>query len=148
MQRVIDIPARLIGDFNRLNIQLIGHYTMECEDPAHSSLWANVGNDSMLELMVNPLPLDNSLAFLPEPFFDRRDSRALKLPIVFATQPDAAQLEAAGTLSSWFGALAGFRGAFFPASSRAASTHRQCRSAGAGQRGGAWREPAPGQRSP
>ena len=116
LQRVIDIPARLIGDFNRLNIQLIGHYTMECEDPAHSSLWANVGNDSMLELMVNPLPLDNNLAFLPEPFFDRRDSRALKLPIVFATQPDAAQLEAAGTLSSWFGALAGFRGAFFPAS--------------------------------
>ena len=116
LQRVIDIPARLIGDFNRLNIQLIGHYTMECEEPAHSSLWANVGNDSMLELMVNPLPLDNNLAFLPEPFFDRRDSRALKLPIVFATQPDAAQLEAAGTLSSWFGALAGFRGAFFPAS--------------------------------
>ncbi len=116
LQRVIDIPARLIGDFNRLNIQLIGHYTMECEDSAHSSLWANVGNDSMLELMVNPLPLDNNLAFLPEPFFDRRDSRALKLPIVFATQPDAAQLEAAGTLSSWFGALAGFRGAFFPAS--------------------------------
>lgn len=116
LQRVIDIPPRLIGDFNRLNIQLIGHYTMECEDPAHTSLWANVGNDSVLELSVNPLALDNNLAFLPEPFFDRRDSRALTLPIVFAAQPDAAQLEAAGTLSSWFGALAGFRGAFFPAS--------------------------------
>lgn len=116
LQRVIDIPARLIGEFNRLNLQLIGHYTMECEDPAHSSLWANVGNDSVLELTVNPLVLPNDLALLPEPFFDRRDVRPLRLPIVFAGSPDAAQLEAAGTLSSWFGALAGFRGASFPAS--------------------------------
>ncbi|AVP56382.1 cellulose biosynthesis cyclic di-GMP-binding regulatory protein BcsB [Pulveribacter suum] len=115
LQRVIDIPTRLIGEFNRLNVELIGHYTMECEDPAHTSLWANVGNDSVLELSVDPLALANDLAFLPEPFFDRRDSRPLNLPIVFAGTPDAAQLEAAGTLSSWFGALAGFRGASFPA---------------------------------
>lgn len=115
LQKVIDIPPRLIGEFNRLNIELIGHYTMDCEDPAHSSLWANVGNDSVLELSVNALGLANDLAFLPEPFFDRRDSRPLNLPIVFARTPDAAQLEAAGTISSWFGALAGFRGASFPA---------------------------------
>ena len=116
LQKVIDIPTRLIGEFNRLNIELIGHYTMDCEDPGHTSLWANVGNDSVLELSVNPLALANDLAFLPEPFFDRRDARPLTLPIVFARAPDAAQLEAAGTVSSWFGALAGFRGASFPAS--------------------------------
>ena len=75
LQRVIDIPTRLIGEFNRLNVELIGHYTMDCEDPAHTSLWANVGNDSRLELSVDPLALANDLAFLPEPFFDRRDSR-------------------------------------------------------------------------
>lgn len=87
LQRVIDIPTRLIGEFNRLNLELIGHYTMECEDPAHTSLWANVGNDSVLELSVNPLTLPNDLAFLPEPFFDRRDARQLVLPIVFARAP-------------------------------------------------------------
>lgn len=116
LQQVIDIPPRLIGEFNRLNIQLIGHYTLDCEDPAHTSLWASVGNDSVLELAVSPLVLNNDLAFLPEPFFDRRDVRPLNLPIVFAHAPDTAQLEAAGTISSWFGALAGFRGATFPAS--------------------------------
>lgn len=114
LQTVVDIPPRMIAEFNRLNIQLIGHYTLDCEDPAHSSLWANVGNDSTLELTVTPLTLANDLAFLPEPFFDRRDARQLTLPIVFARTPDTAQLEAAGTLSSWFGALAGFRGASFP----------------------------------
>lgn len=115
LQQVIDIPPRLIGEFNRLNIQLIGHYTLDCEDPAHTSLWANVGNDSVLELAVSPLVLANDLAFLPEPFFDRRDVRPLNLPFVFAHTPDAGQLEAAGTMASWFGALAGFRGATFPA---------------------------------
>ncbi|SDM07630.1 cellulose synthase subunit [Oryzisolibacter propanilivorax] len=115
LQRDIDIPTRLITEFNRLNLELIGHYTMECEDPAHSSLWANVGNDSTLELSVNPLTPPNDLAFLPEPFFDRRDARQLVLPIVFARAPDPGQLEAAGTVASWFGGLAGFRGASFPA---------------------------------
>lgn len=116
LQRVIDIPTRLIGEFNRLNLELIGHYTLDCEDPAHTSLWANIGNDSVLELSVNPLSLPNDLAFLPEPFFDRRDARRLVMPIVFARAPDAGQLEAAGTVTSWFGQLAGFRGASFPAS--------------------------------
>ncbi|MDQ2147357.1 cellulose biosynthesis cyclic di-GMP-binding regulatory protein BcsB [Alcaligenaceae bacterium C4P045] len=112
----IDLPVRLITDFNRLNLQLIGHYTMGCEDPLHSSLWANVANDSVLELTVAPLKLQNDLALLPLPFFDRRDVRPLDLPFVMVGQPDSALLEAAGTLSSWFGALASYRGARFPVS--------------------------------
>lgn len=114
LQRTVDIPARLITDFNRLNLQLIGHYTMQCEDPLHSSLWANVGNESVLELTVAPLRMRNDLSTLPLPFFDRRDVRRLVLPMVFAGTPDPATLEAAGALSSWFGALADYRGARFP----------------------------------
>lgn len=116
LQRDIDIPARLVTEFNRLNIELIGHYTLECEDPAHTSLWANVGNDSVLELTTVPVAQDNDLARLPQPFFDRRDVRLLNLPIVFSQAPSTSVLEAAGTLSSWFGSLASFRGARFPAS--------------------------------
>lgn len=114
LQREIVIPPRLITEFNRLNLQLIGHYTMECEDPLHSSLWANVGNDSVLELTVAPIAQTNDLALLPQPFFDRRDVRPLELPIVFNGAPNTGTLQAAGTMSSWFGALAGFRGAKFP----------------------------------
>ncbi|RYF74542.1 MAG: cellulose biosynthesis cyclic di-GMP-binding regulatory protein BcsB, partial [Comamonadaceae bacterium] len=114
LQREIVIPPRLITEFNRLNLQLIGHYTMECEDPLHSSLWANVGNDSVLELTVAPIAQTNDLALLPQPFFDRRDVRPLELPIVFNGAPSTGTLQAAGTMSSWFGALAGFRGAKFP----------------------------------
>ena len=115
-ERVIDIPTRLITEFNRLSLQLIGHYTMQCENPLHSSLWANISNDSTLELTVAPLQLKNDLALLPVPLFDRRDARRLTLPIVLPASPDNASLEAAGTLASWFGAMAGYRGAVFPAS--------------------------------
>ncbi|WP_232468074.1 cellulose biosynthesis cyclic di-GMP-binding regulatory protein BcsB [Bordetella genomosp. 13] len=116
LQRTVDIPPYLITAFSNLRLQLIGHYTMECEDPLHSSLWANISNQSSLQLATAPLQLPNDLALLPEPFFDRRDGRRLELPFVFAGNPDGAVLEAAGAVSSWFGALAGYRGARFPAS--------------------------------
>src|SRR5450830_1551776 len=87
LQREVIIPPRLITEFNRLNLELIGHYTRDCEDPTHSSLWANVGNDSVLELTLTPIAQANDLALLPQPFFDRRDALPLALPMVFAGTP-------------------------------------------------------------
>lgn len=112
-QRIVDLPAHLVTDTNRLRLQLIGHYTLECEDPLHSSLWANISNQSVLEMEVDRLALPDDLSILPLPFFDHRDRRRLELPFVFSSA-DAPTLEAAGTIASWFGALAGYRGARFP----------------------------------
>ena len=116
LERDIDIDPRMIIDYNRINLQLIGHYTRDCEDPDHTSLWANIDSASYLELGWAPLQLTNDLALLPVPFFDARDTSRLELPFVFAGQPGGGQLQAAGIVSSWFGALAGYRGALFPAS--------------------------------
>ncbi len=113
-KQVVEIPPHLITDFNRLTLQLIGHYTMQCEDPQHSSLWAKVSNGSELQLQLAPLVLPNDLALLPAPFFDRRDAQRLELPFVFAETPGTTQLEAAGAVASWFGAQASYRGAHFP----------------------------------
>ncbi|MDF0734248.1 cellulose biosynthesis cyclic di-GMP-binding regulatory protein BcsB [Pseudomonas entomophila] len=113
-KQVVEIPPYLITDFNRLTLQLIGHYTMQCEDPQHSSLWAKVSNASQLDLQLTPLQLPNDLALLPTPFFDRRDARVLELPFVFADTPGTSDLEAAGAVASWFGGLASYRGARFP----------------------------------
>jgi hypothetical protein len=110
----VEIPPKLITEFNRLSLQFIGHYTMGCENPLHSSLWARIDNDSTLALQTSPLALPNDLAIMPLPFFDRRDTRPLSLPFIFATAPSNGTLEAAGALSSWFGALASYRGATFP----------------------------------
>ncbi|TBU71837.1 cellulose synthase regulator BcsB [Pseudomonas daroniae] len=115
-KQVVEIPAHLITEFNRLSLQLIGHYTMQCEDPQHSSLWAKISNASQLQIQTAPLALADDLASLPLPFFDKRDAQPLALPFVFSASPDNAALEAAGALSSWFGALASYRGATFPVS--------------------------------
>lgn len=114
-QQTVDIPAPLITEFNRLRLQFIGHYTLTCEDPLHSSLWAKINTASQLQLQVAPIRLQDDLSILPLPFFDRRDSRRVELPVVFNAPPSAAVLEAAGTLSSWIGALAAYRGASFQA---------------------------------
>ena len=78
------LDPRLFSDYNQLRMQLIGHFTRDCEDPAHTSIWASISNQSELLLRVEPLALQNDLALLPAPFFDRHDSRRLVLPVVFA----------------------------------------------------------------
>ncbi|WP_168791160.1 cellulose biosynthesis cyclic di-GMP-binding regulatory protein BcsB [Paraburkholderia aromaticivorans] len=113
--RDVSIDPRFITEFNHLNVQLIGHYTTSCEDPANSSLWATVSNASSLDLTYASLASKPDLAALPQPFFDRRDVRRLELPFVFPQKPGNATLEAGGIVASWFGALAGYRGAVFPA---------------------------------
>lgn len=110
-----EIDPRLVADFNHLKFQFIGHYTGECEDPLHTSLWADISGGSELEIGYRTLVLHNDLAQLPEPFFDRRDRRRLELPFVFAAAPSLPSLRAAGVAASWFGALAAWRGARFPA---------------------------------
>lgn len=112
--RDIVLDPRFITEFNHVNVQLIGHYTTACEDPAHSSLWATVSNKSALDMTYASLSSADDLAALPRPFFDRRDVRQLELPFVFAGKPDAKALQAAGVVASWFGAKAGYRGARFP----------------------------------
>lgn len=113
-EKLVQIPAHLITEFNRLSLQFIGHYTMSCEDPLHSSLWAKISNSSELKVQVQPIVLEDDLSVLPLPFFDKRDARQVSLPFVFATAPDNAALEAAGALSSWVGGMASYRGATFP----------------------------------
>ncbi|HEX5392046.1 MAG TPA: cellulose biosynthesis cyclic di-GMP-binding regulatory protein BcsB [Rhodocyclaceae bacterium] len=111
----IPIDPRYIADFNRLQLRFVGHYATECEDPLHTSLWADVSGLSELQLTVRHLRVADDLSMLPEPFFDRRDLNKLVLPFVFAAKPSQGSLRAAGEVASWFGALAQWRGARFPA---------------------------------
>ncbi|SAK53934.1 cellulose synthase regulator protein [Caballeronia pedi] len=113
--RDVAIDPRFITEFNHLNVQLIGHYTQQCEDPSNSTLWATVSNASSLDLTYASIANKPDLAALPQPFFDRRDVRRLELPFVFAGKPSLGELESAGMVASYFGSLAGYRGAIFPA---------------------------------
>jgi cellulose synthase operon protein B len=116
VEREIALDTRYFSDYNQIRFDLIGHYTLECEDPQHTSLWATLSQRSELELMVRSLELRNDLALLPAPFFDRRDNRRLTLPVVLPPQPARALVRTVGVAASWFGMLADYRSARFPVS--------------------------------
>jgi hypothetical protein len=110
----VTLDPSMFIDFNKLTLNLIAHYTRDCEDPMHSTLWANVSNRSKLDITIRRLKLPNDLALLPAPFFDRLDNGKLELPFVFPAQPNNEVLHAAGVVASWFGALSSYRNAKFP----------------------------------
>lgn len=112
--REIDLDPRLFTDINFLRFNLIGHYTRQCEDPFHSSLWLTLSDLGKLELTLAPKSTTNDLKYLPAPFFDKREDATLKLPFVFAGNPSPSTIKAAGIVASWFGIQAGNRGAQFP----------------------------------
>ena len=110
----VELDPRLISDYNELRLQLIGHYTLECEDSFHDSIWLEIAPDSAIELGVQRVALADDLGLLPAPFFDHRDNQPVEVPFVFATTPEPRLLRAAGVISSWFGSLADYRAARFP----------------------------------
>jgi cellulose synthase operon protein B len=116
VERSIPLDPRYFSDYNRIELDLIAHYTTGCEDPQQSSLWARVSGDSDVTLSLRPLELRDDLAFLPAPFFDAHDNRRLILPIVLPTHPSRDMVRSAGVAASWFGMLADYRGARFPVS--------------------------------
>lgn len=110
----IHLDPSLFIEFNRISFGAVMHYTRDCEDPLHSSLWAKVSNKSRLEVTVRNLKLPDDLGLLPAPFFDKLDHRKLNLPFVFSGKPGNDVLRVAGVVASWFGGLANYRGADFP----------------------------------
>jgi cellulose synthase operon protein B len=116
IERSIALNPRYFSDYNHLELTLIGHYTTECEDPQHSSLWVKIARDSDLTLTVRPLELSPDLALLPAPFFDVHDNQRLVLPIVLPGNAPMGLVRSAGVAASWFGMLADYRSARFPVS--------------------------------
>lgn len=110
----LPLDARYISDFNRIRLELVGHYKDVCEDPTHSSIWIDVSKSSSVALTYQGLEVNNDLSRFPEPFYDSRDFRPLNLPMIFNSAPDSDQQKAAAILASWFGVNAQWRGQNFP----------------------------------
>ncbi|UAL09293.1 UDP-forming cellulose synthase catalytic subunit [Caulobacter segnis] len=107
-------PGLFTGE-NRLGFRFISHYTRNCEDPLHSTLWANISNTrSRLVLTLQQLSTGDTLSRLPAPFFDATEGRSLRLPFVFAGAPSNDLITAAAAAASYFGMNASFRGFSFP----------------------------------
>jgi cellulose synthase (UDP-forming) len=116
LETTLTLPADLLARSNELAFEFIGHYAMKCEDPSHSTLWANIDNNSTIEFAGTLIPLEDNLKLLPAPFYDAKINLRPVIPIAFLTQPSPKALQAAGTIASWFGVLADSRPIRFPVS--------------------------------
>lgn len=101
----VSLPIWMLQSYNVLKLQLIGHYTWQCENPFDSRLWADIEPRSRLSLEVDERPLPDELSILPAPFIHPLDPSPILLSFVLADKSPAT-LEAAGIAASWFGVLA------------------------------------------
>jgi len=108
------IPPELLVHSNNLTIEFIGHYTMVCEDPANTTLWARVHRNTFLDIEGDQLPLADDLKQLPMPFLDPAVIQPLSIPIIFASAPSFKAIQAAGVVSSYFGLISENRPVRFP----------------------------------
>jgi cellulose synthase (UDP-forming) len=108
------IPSELLVHDNTLTIEFIGHYTMVCEDPANTTLWARVHRNTFLDIQGDLLPLADDLKQLPMPFLDPAVIQPLSLPVIFSQTPSYKAIQAAGVVSSYFGMISESRPVRFP----------------------------------
>ena len=108
------IPPELLVHSNTLTIEFIGHYTMGCEDPANTSLWARVHRNTSLDIRGDLLPLADDLKQLPVPFVDPAVTQPLSIPVVFPAPPSYKAIQAAGIVTSYFGLVSENRPVRFP----------------------------------
>ena len=54
LEATLEMPAEMLVHHNELTFEFIGHYTLQCEDPSHSTLWSHVDANSTIELAGNP----------------------------------------------------------------------------------------------
>ncbi|SNS48961.1 cellulose synthase (UDP-forming) [Granulicella rosea] len=120
LEATLTMPAEMLVHTNELTFEFIGHYTLQCEDPSHSTLWSHVDASSTIELAGSLLPLQNDLKLLPLPFYDSAVNLHPVVPIVFLSQPSPQALRAAGIVASWFGILTDYRPVHFQVSVGAA----------------------------
>jgi cellulose synthase (UDP-forming) len=109
-----EIPAELLVHDNDLSIQFIGHYTLVCEDPSNTTLWARVHRNTTLDIEGDLLPIADDVKQLPMPFLDPAVVQPLNIPIVFPAMPSMKAIQAAGVAASYFGMISENRPVRFP----------------------------------
>lgn len=112
----LDIDPILLQEWNQLAFHFVSHVAKPlCDDPRSTLLWIQFDNkETQIEAITSTLPVTNDLSIFPVPFFDKHDTRNLKLPFVFGAKPSFAALKSAGILASWFGSKAEWRQLDFP----------------------------------
>ncbi|HEY4380563.1 MAG TPA: UDP-forming cellulose synthase catalytic subunit [Acidobacteriaceae bacterium] len=105
LESTVSVPAELVRQENQIRFEFVGHYGQQCEDPANSTLWAQVDPTSAIELTGTLQAPVNDLSMLPAPFRELGVNPQPVVPVVFLTRPSLKAIHAAGIIASWLGAV-------------------------------------------
>jgi hypothetical protein len=112
----LPIDPKLFKQKNELLLRFIGHYTRECEDPFHSSLWLTVHDDTRLELTVAPKRQSAvDLSRVQDLFLGADAQDGQQVPVVFAPTATFGTYKSAGVVASWLASVADTRNVRFKA---------------------------------
>lgn len=84
-----DIDKSLFYENNMLKFEAIQHYTYQCEDGAHSSLWSDIDlANSYIELHVRPRPIQEIVSSIKSDVFDDKQYSVTPLHYVLNKKDD------------------------------------------------------------
>ena len=112
---VIALDPEKLKDVNTIELEFIGEYDYVCTTPASPTLWLTIDDGSQLSLSRQKLRVADDLSLFPVPFADPNDKNVQRIGFAFDASPSEKELSAAAVLASYFGKLADWRGADFPA---------------------------------
>ena len=112
----IPVNPALFVRYNRFGVRAVQHYSRECEDPLHSSLWTILSNQSAIELTLQSIQRRLDLAALPAPFIDAADRSRQTVAVALPGNPSPSVLQSAAIATAYFAKEASYRGIDFPTS--------------------------------
>ncbi|MEM9923060.1 MAG: cellulose biosynthesis cyclic di-GMP-binding regulatory protein BcsB [Cyanobacteria bacterium P01_D01_bin.50] len=106
---LIDIPAKLLQEYNELKIVAQQNNTSGCSDPSDPTLWTEILPDSKLIFSFGRKPIPLNFSNYPYPFFDNLNLETNKIAYLQPQGASKSWLEGAARLQASLGRQAEFR---------------------------------------
>jgi hypothetical protein len=108
-QVMLNIPPKLLQDYNELKIVAQQNNSNECSDPSDPNLWTEILPDSKLIFNFEQQPIPLNFSRYPYPFFDNLTLETNRIAYLEPQQVNQSWLTGAVRLQTAFGRLADFR---------------------------------------
>ncbi len=108
-QVLLNIPSKMLQDYNELRIVAQQNNSEQCSDPGSPELWTEILPDSKLIFQFQPQPIALNFSQYPYPFIDKLSLEPNRIVYLQPNQVAPSWLTATSRLQASFGRLADFR---------------------------------------
>ncbi len=108
-QLLVNIPPKILQDYNELTVVAQQNNSLECTDPSSPDLWTEILPDSKIIFKYQQQPLALNFSRYPYPVFDDLGLETNRIAYLQPSQPSPTWLTAASRFQTALGRLADFR---------------------------------------